>query len=158
MTFQPQPDAIDQLIEQVVHHCQTRHPEALDNIFDNLPVSINEQVLESTLAILSSDINQFSWFCGYMAGEINRTEDNYKPRHPIAELSKILIAAGMQPFIDFTPYPGCRLVIANVKKFESLPEDVLAVVREVFDFVKTPDQQIQEINDALLQELVISGE
>ena len=57
-----------------------------------------------------------------------------------------------------TPYPGCRLVIANVKKFESLPENVKAVVMEVFELIETPDKQMQQMNDAILQELVVSGE
>ncbi|MDF5725365.1 MAG: hypothetical protein PUP91_33930 [Rhizonema sp. PD37] len=48
------------------------------------------------------------------------------PKH----LSSVVRVSASQilSFIDFTPYPGCRLVIANVKKFESLPEDVEVVV------------------------------
>jgi len=118
-----QPSTINHLIQQVVHHVQSRHPEALDLVFDSLPVNINEQVLTGTLATIEKDIDTLSWFCGYFAGEINHSEDNEVPRHPITDLAKIFIeaGAGMQPFIDFTPYPGCRLVIANTAKFESLP-------------------------------------
>ncbi len=100
------PCTINQLIQQVVHHCQSRHPEALDLVFDTLRVDINEQVLDGAMAVLSSDIDQLSWLCGYFAGEINCSEDNHKPHHPITDLAKILIESGMQPFIDFTPYPG----------------------------------------------------
>ncbi|GAX45341.1 hypothetical protein NIES4075_63620 [Tolypothrix sp. NIES-4075] len=32
---QPQPTKTDKLVQQVVRHCQKRHPEALDQIFDN---------------------------------------------------------------------------------------------------------------------------
>jgi len=153
-----QPGTINQLIQQVVHHVQSHHPEALDLVFDSLRVDINEQVLAGAMAILSSDIDQLSWFCGYFAGEINCCEDNYKPHHPITNLAKILMKSGMQPFVDFTPYPGCRLVIANTAKLESLPEDVKAVVMEVFDLIETPDKQMQQMNDAILQELVVGGE
>jgi len=152
------PEKTDKLVEQVVRFCKEHHPEALDQIFDSLPVNINEQVLEATIAILSSDINQLSWFCGYFAGEINCSEDNHKLHHPITNLAKILMSAGMQPFIDFTPYPGCRLVIANTAKFESLPQSIKGVVEEVFNLMATPDHQMKQMNDALMQELVVSGE
>ncbi|GEM_PF-705122 len=179
MHEKPQSGTINQLIQQVVYHCQTRHPEGLDNIFDTLPVDINEQVLAGAIAILSSDIDALSWFCGYLAGEINYSEDNHRPFHPISFLASILInysednhrpfhpisflasillKAGMELFVDFTPYPGCRLVIANTAKFESLPQEVKDVVQEVFNLIATPDEQMQQMNDALLQELVVSGE
>ena len=158
MHEKPQSGTINQLIQQVVYHCQTRHPEGLDNIFDTLPVDINEQVLAGAIAILSSDIDALSWFCGYLAGEINYSEDNHRPFHPISFLASILLKAGMELFVDFTPYPGCRLVIANTAKFESLPQEVKDVVQEVFNLIATPDEQMQQMNDALLQELVVSGE
>jgi hypothetical protein len=46
---QPQPTKIDKLIESAVRYCQKRNPEALDKIFDNLPVKLNEQVLYGTV-------------------------------------------------------------------------------------------------------------
>lgn len=90
-----------------------------------------------------------------MASEINRTEDNQKPHHPIAELSKTLITSGMEPFTDFMPYPGCRIVILNSEKFESLPESVQAVVQQAFNIKESTGKEAQRINDALLQELVV---
>ncbi len=87
-----------------------------------------------------------------MASEINHTLDNHQPHHPIASLSKVLILSDMQPFVDFTPYPGCRLIIANTMKFEALPGSVKALVQKAFDLMETPDKQM---NNALLQELVV---
>ncbi|BAY14207.1 hypothetical protein [Calothrix sp. NIES-2098] len=42
---QRQPSKIDKIIESAVRYCQKRNPEALDKIFDNLPVKLNKQVL-----------------------------------------------------------------------------------------------------------------
>ncbi|MHC0067203.1 hypothetical protein ACWATR_30555 [Nostoc sp. UIC 10890] len=152
---QSQPTKIDKLIESAVRYSHKRHPEALDSIFDYLPVNLNERVVTGILAALQKDIDTLSWFCGYMASEINRTEDNQKPHHPIAELSKTLITSGMEPFTDFMPYPGCRIVILNSEKFESLPESVQAVVQQAFDIMESTGKEAQRINDALLQELVV---
>ena len=150
---------IDELIKRVVRHCKERHPEALDEIFDNLPAleyqHLSKQFLEDVSAFLHQDVDTKAWLCGYMASEINRSEDNHRPFHPITKLAKILIEAGMEPFTDFTPYPGCRLVIANTTKFESLPPSVKAVVQQVFDMVETQDTQMQQMNDALLAEMVV---
>ena len=152
---QSQPTKIDKLIESAVCYCDKRHPEALDSIFDYLSVNFNQRVVTGILAALQKDIDTLSWFCGYMASEINRTEDNQKPHHPIAELSKTLITSGMEPFTDFMPYPGCRIVILNSEKFESLPESVQAVVQQAFDIKESTGKEAQRINDALLQELVV---
>jgi hypothetical protein len=100
-------------------------------------------------------IDTLSWFCGYIASEINRTEDNQKPHHPITKLSKTLITLGMEPFTDFMPYPGCRIVILNSEKFESLPEEVQAIVQQAFDVTESSSEEAQRVNDALLQELVV---
>ena len=83
---QPQPTKTDKLVQQVVFYCQKRHPEALDQIFDNLPVKLNKQVLDGTVAVLEKDIDTLSWLCGYFASEINSTSDNDKPHHPITVL------------------------------------------------------------------------
>ncbi|MEH2207148.1 MAG: hypothetical protein V7K53_24270 [Nostoc sp.] len=120
-----------------------------------LPVNLNQRVVTGILAALQKDIDTLSWFCGYMASEINGSEDNQKPHHPIAELSKTLIKSGMEPFTDFMPYPGCRIVILNSEKFESLPESVQAVVQQAFDIKESTGKEAQRINDALLQELVV---
>ena len=152
---QSQPTKIDKLIESAVRYCHKRHPEALDSIFDYLHVNLNQGVVTGILAALQKDIDTLSWFCGYMASEINRSEDNQKPHHPIAELSKTLITSGMEPFTDFMPYPGCRIVILNSEKFESLPESVQAVVQQAFDIKESTGKETQRINDALLQELVV---
>ncbi|AVH66319.1 hypothetical protein [Nostoc sp. 'Peltigera membranacea cyanobiont' N6] len=152
---QSQPTKIDKLIESAVRYCHKRRPEALDSIFDYLPVNLNQRVVTGILAALQKDIDTLSWFCGYMASEINGSEDNQKPHHPIAELSKTLIKSGMEPFADFMPYPGCRIVILNSEKFESLPESVQAVVQQAFDIKESTGKEAQRINDALLQELVV---
>ncbi len=153
---------IDNLVEEVVSHCKKRHPEALDAIFDNLPTSEYQQIalklLEEISASLQNDTDSLAWFCGYMASEVNSRVDNHQPNHPITELALILILSGMQPFIDFTPYPGCRLVITNTVKFSALPPSVKAVVHNAFNLLEQDDLQIEQMNNALLQELVISRE
>lgn len=152
---QPQPTKIDKLVESAVRYCQQRSPGALDQIFDNLPVNLNQQVVTGILAAFQGDVDSLSWFCGYMASEINCTQDNQKPYHPIAELSKTLITSGMEPFTDFMPYPGCRIVILNSEKFESLPESVQASVQQAFDIKESTGKEAQRINDGLLQELMV---
>lgn len=150
---QPQPTKIDKLIESAVRYCHKRNPEALDKIFDNLPVKLNKQVLDGTVAALETDIDALSWLCSYFASEINRSEDNDKPYHPITLLSKLLIKSGMQPFVDFMPYIGCRISILDNDKFEALPSRVQAAVKEAFYVVETSGEEAQRINEALLREL-----
>jgi hypothetical protein len=152
---QPQPTKIDKLVESAVRYCHKRHPESLDQIFDNLPVKLNQQVLNGTVAALKKDIDSLSWLCGYFASEINSTSDNDKPYHPITLLSKLLIKSGMQPFVDFMPYIGCRISILNNDKFEALPPRVQAAVKEAFDVVETSGEEAQRINEALLRELEV---
>ena len=152
-----QPTDIDKLVERAVKYCHKQNPEGLDQIFDNLPVELNKQVLVGTLAVLHNDTDILSWFCGYFAGEVNCTSDNDKPHHPITLLSKLLIQYGMYPFIDFAPYPGCRLMIANTEKFETLPEKVQTLVQGTFDVIERTGEEAKQINDALLEELVVEG-
>jgi hypothetical protein len=155
---------IEKSASRVVCYCRQRRPEALDKIFDSLPVNrttqeykrVSQQVLAAALAQLQGDIDTLGWFCGYFAGEINRTEDNHRPRHSIAELSKLLITSGMELFTDFAPYPGCRIVILNPDKFESLPEEIQAIVQQAFDVTEQSGEEAQQINDALLQELTVT--
>ncbi len=140
----------DKLVKQVVYHCQTRHPEALDEIFDNLPLHSNDRILAGALAVLHNDLDSIGWLCGYLASEINSSEDNYR-YHPIAELCKTLLEYGMELFVDFTPYPGSRILIANIEKFESLPE----FVKVAYQVMESTSERVQQMNDALLQELVV---
>lgn len=122
---------ISEIIELAVGCCHQRSPELLDEIFDDLPVEINKQLLVGTVAALQGDTGSLAWFCGYFAGAVNCKEDNEKP-HLIVSLSKMLIKNGMQAFVDFSPYPGHRLVIINTKKFESLPPKTQALMQSRF--------------------------
>ncbi|MDF5727885.1 MAG: hypothetical protein PUP92_07550 [Rhizonema sp. PD38] len=74
---------IDNLIEEIVSHCSLRRPEALDKIFDNLPSSeyqyITLELLEKISVFLQNDTDSLAWFCGYMASEINCSEDSHQP-------------------------------------------------------------------------------
>lgn len=153
---------INDIATEVMYCCYERNPEALDNIFDNLSrdeyQSITHKLLEAISILLKKDVDTLAWFCGYMASEINRTEDNFKPIHPITLLSEVLIRAGMQPFVDFTPYPTCRLIISNITKFESLPQEIKTVVQDIFSTMEADSQEAKQINDALLQELVVNEE
>ncbi|NJN11530.1 MAG: hypothetical protein HC815_27570 [Richelia sp. RM1_1_1] len=152
----PQPSKIDKLVERVVRYFQKRQPEALDQIFDNVNNHLNNEVVASALAILDADTK--SWLCGYFASEINSTQDNNKPHHPIVLLSKLLIKSGMEPFSDFMPYPGCRIMIINYEKFEALPPKVQALVQESFNITESNREETRQINDALLEELMFTQE
>jgi hypothetical protein len=150
---QPQPTKTDKLVEQAVRHATKRSPEALDQIFDNLPVKLNNQVLQGVIAALSEDIDTFAWLCGYFAGEINSTSDNDKSHQPITLLSKLLIKHGMKPFKDFMPYVGNRITILDTDKFETLPANVQAVVQEAFELRESTDEEMKRINDAIASEM-----
>ena len=154
----PQPSKIDKLVERVVRYSQKRQPEALDQIFDNVDKHLNNEVVAHTLAILDDDADTKSWLCGYFASEINSTQDNDKPRHPIILLSKLLITSGMEPFSDFMPYPGCRIMIINYEKFEALPPKVQALVQQSFDVTESNREETRQVNDALLEELMVAQE
>ena len=148
---------INEIVELSVGCCYQRNPELLDEIFDDLPVEINKQILSGTVTALHGDIDSTVWFCGYFAGAINRSEDNEKP-HLIMLLSKMLIKNGMEAFVDFSPYPGCRLVIINTEKFEALPPKVQALVQQSFDVTESKSEEAQQVNDALLEELMVAQE
>jgi hypothetical protein len=149
------PTKTDKLVEQAVRHAQKRSPEALDQIFDNLPVKLNNQVLQGVITALSEDIDTLSWLCGYFASEINSTEDNDKSHQPITLLSKLLIKHGMQPFKDFMPYVGNRITILDTDKFEALPANVQAMVQEAFELRESTDEEMKRINDALIAEMSV---
>ncbi|BAZ18914.1 hypothetical protein NIES4071_107990 (plasmid) [Calothrix sp. NIES-4071] len=150
-----QPTKLDKFIEQAVNNCRHRNPEALDKIFDNLPVELNNKVLQGLVKTLNQDIDSLSWLCGYFASEINSTSDNDKPRQPIILLSKLLMKHGMQPFIDFTPYTGCRIHIIDTDKFEALPAKVQEAINGAFDILEHSDEEARAINDAMLAEMLV---
>ncbi|MEO1375486.1 MAG: hypothetical protein AAFW70_14450 [Cyanobacteria bacterium J06635_10] len=60
---------IDKLIQIAVNCCHRRNPELLDEIFDDLPVEINKQILIGTVAVLHGDIDSTAWLCGYFQGQ-----------------------------------------------------------------------------------------
>lgn len=152
---QSQPTKLDKLIQQAVDYTRRREPEALDKIFDNLPVKLNNQVLQGTLKSLNTDSDSLSWLCGYFASEINSSSDNDKPRQPIILLSKLLIKHKMKPFIDFMPYTGCRITIIDTDKFEALPAKVQEAINGAFEVLERSTEEAQQINDALLAEMLI---
>jgi TRAP-type C4-dicarboxylate transport system substrate-binding protein len=61
----------------------------------------------------------------------------------------------MQPNVYFVPYIGCRISILNIDKFEALPAKVQAAVKEAFDVMQHSDEEVQEINEALLAEMQV---
>ncbi|MEM7713429.1 MAG: hypothetical protein AAF349_07600 [Cyanobacteria bacterium P01_A01_bin.68] len=145
---------INELIEIAVGCCYQRNPELLDEIFDNLPIDLNKHVIMGTVAALQGNVDSTAWFCGYFARAINHSEDNEKP-HLIILLSKMLIKNGMEVFVDFSPYPGCRLMVINIEKFESLPPKVQALMQEAFDVNEASGKEVLRINDAILEELMV---
>jgi hypothetical protein len=150
----------DTLIDRILHYCHTRHSEALDRIFDALPQDdeiLSQQIIVEILAQIQADVDTLGWFCGYMASEINCREDSDRPQLPLTELSKKLIKAGMQSFVDFVPYPGQRIVIVNSKKFAALPESLLTEIRDAFDLMEQSGEQLQRVNEALRQEFRVSS-
>jgi hypothetical protein len=70
----PKKSKLDILAESVVFYCQQRSPEKLDTIFDYQSPEINHQICAKLVAVL--DIDTIAWFCGYLASEINCTQDN----------------------------------------------------------------------------------
>ena len=146
----PKKSKLDILAESAISYCQHRSPEKLDTIFDYQPTEINHKICTKLVTVL--DIDTISWFCGYLASEINCTQDNNKP-HPIGELSGFLISLGFQLFEDFSPYPGRRLVIANTEKFQSLPQEIQDSVNQFFKIQSKSSEESQQINNAILQEL-----
>ncbi len=145
---------INEIVEIAVGCCYQRNPELLDEIFDDLPVEINKQILSGTVTALHGDIDSTTWFCGYFAGAVNRSEDNEKP-HLIMLLSKMLIKNGMEAFVDFSPYPGCRLMVINTDKFAALPSKVQALMQEAFDVNEASSEEVLRINNAILEELIV---
>lgn len=150
-----QPTKLDKFIEQAVDYSRRRNPEALDKILDNLPVELNNKVLQGTVKTLKQDIDSLSWLCGYFASEINSTSDNDKPRQPIILLSKLLMKHGMAPFVDFAPYTGCRIHIIDTDKFEALPVKVQEAINGAFEVMEQSDEEARAINDALLAEMLV---
>jgi len=146
----PKKSKLDILAESVVFYCQQRSPEKLDTIFDYQSPEINHQICDKVIGIL--DIDTIAWFCGYLASEINCTQDNNKP-YPIGELSGFLISLGFKLFEDFTPYPGCRLVIANTEKFQSLPQETQDKINQFFEIQEKSSEESQQINNAIIQKL-----
>ncbi len=159
----PKPTDADKLVERMVHHCQKRNPEALDRLLDSVHVGrapresehLSYVLTHGTLAQIESDIETLSWFCGYMCDEINTREDGNQPL-PVTQLAKKLIEAGMEPFEDFVPYPGRRLVIINDEKAETLPEELRTELREMFDLRKASGEELYQMNEAIAQELMVT--
>jgi hypothetical protein len=157
-----QPTKLQMLLSEVVNYCRCQSPESLDRIFDTLPnglteaqfTVLNKQLIQGIVEALIHDVDTLAWFCSYTASEINCSEDNDK-YHPIKLLSKLLIKSGMIPFADFSPYPGCRIVILNADKFGLLPERVKKLLQDSFDLTETTGEDAQRINNALLSELIV---
>ena len=147
----PSKSKLDILAELAIRYCQQRSPEKLDSIFDYQSPALNQQI--NSRVITALDIDTLSWFCGYLASEINCTQDNEKPYKPITELSGLLISFGMQVFEDFIPYPGCRLMISNAEKFQSLPQEVQDKINQFFEIQEKSSEESQQINNAILQKL-----
>jgi hypothetical protein len=150
------------LISRIHHHCHNRSPEALDLIFDALPQNdeaLSCQIISAIVAQLGNDLDSLSWLCGYMASEISCSEDNQRPHLPLVALSRWLITLGFQPFSDFVPYPGRRLIILDIDRFEALPAAVQAEIRDSFSLLERSSEEVQQVNESLRQELCVdSGE
>ena len=146
----------DRLIDRIVRYCHKRDPEALDRIFDSLPQNdehLSQQIITATVAQLGIDLDTLSWFCGYMASEINRSEDCDRAHLPLIALSAKLITLDVQPFVDFVPYPGRRIIILDVERFAALPAPIQAEIKAAFALLERSGEQVQQVNEALRQEL-----
>jgi hypothetical protein len=151
-------------VDRVVRYCQKRSPEALDRVFDAMTKGCtltegewrSEQVIVGTLAQVGTDLDTLAWFCGYMAGEINRREDNQREHLPLTHLSKQLIEWEFQPFLDFVPYPGQRIVILSVEKVAALPPELQAELEAKFDLMERSGEELQQVNEALMQEMFVT--
>lgn len=130
---------LDILTESAIKYCQERSPEKLNSIFDYHSPQFNRQICDRIIAVL--DINTIAWFCGYLCSEINHSSDNNKS-YAIGKLSAVLISQGMQIFEDFTPYPGQRLIIANLEKFRAFPQEIQNQVSEFFEVQEKTSEEI----------------
>lgn len=159
----PKPTEESKLTERMARYCQKRNPEALDRLLDSIHVGhsahdserLSYVLTHGTIEQIQTDIDTLSWFCGYMASEINRSDDN-EGELPITKLARKLIEAGMQPFEDFAPYPGRRLVIINDEKAKTLPDDLQTELRASFDLRETSGEEFNQINEAIRQELIVA--
>ena len=151
------------LLERMVRYCQKRNPEALDHLLNSVHVGHTAHNSERLSYVLThgvieqvqSDLDTLSWFCRYMASEINRSEDNYGAL-PVTKLARKLIEAGMQPFEDFAPYLGRRLVVINDEKVKTLPDALQAELKASFDLTETSGEEFSQINEAIRQELIVT--
>jgi hypothetical protein len=156
--------ANQQLVDRIVRFCEKRSPEALDRIFDSFTSGctvtqgerLSEEVIVGTVAQIQADVDTLAWFCGYMAGEINRSEDNELAHLPLTNLSKQLVECGFRPFLDFVPYPGRRIVILDAEKVEALSPELQAELQAKFDLLEKTAEELQQVNEALRQEFVTS--
>jgi hypothetical protein len=158
---QPQQTEFDKLIERIVRYCQKRSPEALDRVFNTLPRNtpeLSQLIVTKTVDyLIQGNLNTLGWFCGYMTSEINRSEDNNRAYLPITELSITLTGAGMQPFRDFVPYPGQRIIILYPEKVEALPEIVKELLVTAFDLIEQSEEELMKVNEAIRQELGVAS-
>jgi hypothetical protein len=158
------PTDSDRWVEQIVRHCRERQPEALDCIFDKMHVGrtveasgrLSQRVMAGVCTQLQPDVDTLAWFCGYLASEINRSEDNERDRLPLTELSKKLINLGFTVFKDFVPYSGRRIVIVSPEKFEALPESERTEIEQAFTLLEESGEQLWQINEALREELMVT--
>ncbi|MEI3650488.1 MAG: hypothetical protein V6D39_10935 [Dolichospermum lemmermannii FEM_B0920] len=67
----PKKSKLDILAELAICYCEQRSPEKLDTIFDYQLTEINHKICAKLVTVL--DIDTISWFCGYLASEINCT-------------------------------------------------------------------------------------
>jgi hypothetical protein len=88
--------------------------------------------------------------------EISCSADNDSPYLLLTALSRRLITLGFQPFSDFVPYPGRQLIILDTDRFEALPATVQAEIRAAFYLLECSGEQVQQVNEALRQELCVS--
>jgi hypothetical protein len=154
----PQKTPFDHLVDRIQRYCQKRSPEALDRVFHALPqndAQYSHRVLVATAAQLAPDLDSIGWFCSYLASEVNHAEDSDRYL-AIGQLCSTLILLGFEPFADFMPYPGQRIVILETEKFEALPQSIQAKLNHLFEIQQKAGEEFEKINEAIRQELIVS--
>lgn len=131
-----------------------RCPEVLDQILASVDSGSQESLtfVGSVLESLEDSPDELAWMCGYMADEINQSGD--KPGN-ITNLSRKLIDAGLEPFQDFVPYPGRRILFLDEARFNNLSAALKREVTAHFATWGASAEELKVMNEALMKEHLV---
>lgn len=112
-------------------------------------------MIAGVLKGLKDDADSIGWLCGYMASEINTQTDNHRQDLLITTISQLLVKAGWQPFTDFVPLPGNRLLVCDQNLVKFLPPKIRAVLENFASISARGREEVGKIIDALKSEWLL---